>query len=83
MRQQVSWLTGVFLLTVQGCKEIISNKFYGKDFIPYIGIRGFVINTIRTLGLFGIYLMAYVFKGKIWIILFPLKSFYDRTGVST
>jgi len=55
-------------------------KFYGKDFIPYIGIKGFLINTFRTLGLFGIYLLAYVFKGRVWNVLFPLKSFYD--GVS-
>lgn len=57
-------------------------KFYGKDFIPCIGIKGLLTNIVRTLGLFGIYLMGYVFKGKIWSVLFPLKSFYDKSGVT-
>lgn len=54
---------------------------YGKDFIPNLGIRGFVLNGIKTVGLFGIFLLGYVIKDKVWKIIHPLNRFYLKIVV--
>jgi glycosyltransferase involved in cell wall biosynthesis len=51
---------------------------YGKDIIPYLGFSGFYHNAIKTLGLFFIYLFGYIFKGKVWKVIYPLKQMYDQ-----
>lgn len=51
---------------------------YGKDLLPHLGITGFYHNALKTLGLFFIYMFGYVFKGKVWKVIYPLKQMYDQ-----
>jgi len=48
-------------------------KYYGKDFIPYIGIRGFIYNGARTIGLFLILFYGFIMKKNMTNILDRLK----------
>jgi len=52
--------------------------YYGKDFLSYLGIKGFLFNCIKTFGLFGVYLMGYIVKEKVWDIIYPLKIWYEQ-----
>jgi glycosyltransferase involved in cell wall biosynthesis len=52
--------------------------YYGKDFIPYIGFKGFVTNVIRTVSLFSLFTFGYFLKDRIWKIISPLNIFYRR-----
>jgi len=52
--------------------------YYGKDFIPHIGIRGFLFNATKTVMLFGLFLTGYVVKERIWKVVYPLKKLYEQ-----
>ena len=56
--------------------------YFGKDFIANIGIKGFIFNAFKTVGLFGLFLLGYIIKEKVWNIIYPLKVLYERGGVS-
>jgi len=53
-------------------------KNYGKDFIPYIGIKGFLFNSFKAVCLFGIFLIGYGIKEKVWEIIYPFKVWYEQ-----
>lgn len=48
--------------------------YYGKDFISYIGVKGFLFNVIKTLFLIDIYLLGHIFKGDVWKIIYKIKT---------
>ena len=50
--------------------------YYGKEFIPYIGIKGFLFNVIKTLLLIDIYLVGYFLKGNVWKIIYNVKTHF-------
>ncbi|EMR74113.1 putative glycosyltransferase [Thermoplasmatales archaeon SCGC AB-539-N05] len=56
--------------------------YFGKDFIPHIGLNGFLFNSFKTIGLFCVFLMGYLIKEKVWDIIYPLKTLYERRGLS-
>jgi len=56
-------------------------KYYGKDFIPHIGLKGFTFNVIKTVMLIGLFSVGYIFREGIWEIIYPLKKLYEQ-GVS-
>jgi len=51
---------------------------YGKDFIPYIGFKGFVFNGIKLVALFGLFLSSYIIKDRVWNILHPFKFWFEQ-----
>lgn len=53
-------------------------KHYGKDLFPFLGVSGFVSNVVKTLGLFFIFLLGFLFKDRVWKIIYPLKTFYEQ-----
>ena len=54
------------------------NYYYGNDLIPHIGITGFAFKIIKTVGLFGVYLLGYIIKEKVWNIVYPIKTLYEQ-----
>lgn len=56
-------------------------KYYGKEFLPKLGLRGFLFNVTKTVLLFGLFLFGYIVKEKIWKVIYPLKKLYEQ-GVS-
>jgi glycosyltransferase involved in cell wall biosynthesis len=55
--------------------------YYGKEFIPNIGYRGFMFNAFKTVGLLGIFSLGYLIGDRIWTIIRPLNSFYQQRGL--
>lgn len=53
-------------------------RFYGKDFITYLGVKGFAFNVMKSSLLITLFLLGYIFKEKIWDIIFPLKQIYQE-----
>ena len=49
-------------------------KYYGKDFIPYLGIKGFIYNVIRTVGVLSILFYGYVVNRNMTTCLDRLKE---------
>jgi glycosyltransferase involved in cell wall biosynthesis len=56
-------------------------KYYSRDFIKYIGLKGFLFNSIRAIVLIGIFLLGYIVKDKIWNVLYKLKMIYEKVVV--
>lgn len=52
--------------------------YFGKDFLSYIGIKGFIFNAFKTVMLFGIFLSGYIIKERVWEIIYPLKVLYEQ-----
>ena len=57
-------------------------NYYGNDFIRKLGIRGFISNIMKTITLFALFLMGFGVKEKIWNIIYPLKTAYDKRKIS-
>lgn len=53
---------------------------YGRDFIPYLGVKSFVFNCVKMLGLVSVYLMGYIFHNRIWRVIYPIKTFLEGTN---
>jgi len=53
-------------------------KYYGKDFISKIGVKGFLLNAMKTILLVSLFSFGYIVKEKIWRIIYPLKKLYER-----
>jgi len=53
-------------------------KYYGKDFLPELGIKGFLFNVIKTVMLFKLFLIGYLVKERIWKVIYPLKKLYEQ-----
>jgi len=54
-------------------------KYYGKEFLPRLGLRGFLFNVTKTVLLFGLFLFGYIVKEKIWKVIYPLKKLYEQS----
>ena len=54
-------------------------KYYGKEFLPKLGLRGFLFNVVKTVLLFGLFLFGYIVKEKIWKVIYPLKKLYEQS----
>jgi len=54
--------------------------YFGKDFLPRIGIKGLILNAIKTTFLFGIFLLGYIIRERVWDIIYPLKIIYEQGG---
>jgi uncharacterized membrane protein len=52
-------------------------KYYGKYFLHHIHIKGFIFNSIKTIGLLSMYLSGYVLKERIWVVLYPFKRWFS------
>ena len=52
--------------------------YYGKDFIHWIGFKGFLINLMKTILLWKLFILGYVIKDRIWKIIYPLDVFYRK-----
>jgi len=52
--------------------------YYGKDFIPNIGIKGFVFNVVKTVFLISLFSLGYIVKERIWKIVYPLKKLHEK-----
>jgi MFS family permease len=53
----------------------------GSSAQPYIGAR--VFNTLGWNILFGVYAVAFVLAASTWVIINPLRSFYDRRRLTS
>jgi len=51
---------------------------YGKDFIPNIGIKGFIFNGLKTVALVSLFSFGYIVKERIWKIVYPLKKLHEQ-----
>jgi len=49
-------------------------KYYGKDFIPYLGIKGFIYNVGRTIGVLSILFYGYLVNKNMTTMLDRLKE---------
>jgi len=52
--------------------------YYGKDFIPYIGLKGFLFNGFKTVALVSLFSLGYIVKERIWKIVYPLKKLHEK-----
>jgi glycosyltransferase involved in cell wall biosynthesis len=57
-------------------------QYYGHDFIPYLGIRGFLLNVCKTLVLFFLFLMGYIIGDRVSPLVCSLESFYRQGRLS-
>lgn len=53
-------------------------RLYGHDMLPYLGIKGFIFNIVKSALLITLFLLGYVWKEKVWDIIFPLKEMYQN-----
>jgi len=53
-------------------------RFYGKDMLLYLGVRGFLFNIIKSGLLVTLFLLGFIFKEKIWGVIFKLKNLYQE-----
>lgn len=52
--------------------------YFGKDFLKKIGIKGFLMNAVKTLALFDLFLLGFIVKEKVWNIIYPIKTTYEK-----
>jgi len=52
--------------------------YYGKEFLPRLGLRGFIFNVTKTVMLFMLFLTGYIVKERIWKVIYPLKKLYEQ-----
>jgi len=52
--------------------------YYGKDFIPYVGIKGFLFNTFKTVVLVSLFSFGYIIKERVWDLVYPLKKLHEK-----
>lgn len=53
-------------------------RLYGKDMLPYLGVRGFTFNIVKSGLLVALFSLGFIFKEKIWKIIFHLKEMYQE-----
>ena len=53
-------------------------KKYGGDVFKELGYSAGIFKGITTVGLIGMYSMGYVFKNKIWNVIYPIKDMYEE-----
>jgi len=52
--------------------------YYGKDFLPNIGIKGFMFNALKTVALVSLFSFGYIVKERIWNVVYPLKKLHEK-----
>jgi len=52
--------------------------YYGKDFLPNVGIKGFLFNTIKTVVLISLFSFGYIIKERVWNFVYPLKKLHEE-----
>jgi len=52
--------------------------YYGRDFIPLLGIKGFIFKFIKTSLVVGLLMCGYIVKNRVWKVIYPLDMFYRR-----
>lgn len=52
--------------------------YYGKEFIPNVGLKGFIFNALKTVTLISLFLSGYIVKERIWKIVYPLKKLHEK-----
>ena len=72
--------TGRFSFFIKIAEVLDFWKGYGEDFILYLGVKGFILNSFKTIALFGTFLLGYIIKEKVWNIIYPLKMLYEQGG---
>jgi glycosyltransferase involved in cell wall biosynthesis len=53
-------------------------KYYGKDFIPRVGFKGFFFNVAKTVVLISLFSFGYIVKERIWTLVYPLKKLHEE-----
>jgi len=53
-------------------------KYYGKDFIPRVGLKGFVFNVGKTIVLISLFSLGYIVKERVWKLVYPLKKLHEE-----
>lgn len=53
-------------------------RLYRKDFIPQLGYRGFAFNVVKSALLVTLFLLGFVFREKVWKIIYKLKMMYQE-----
>ena len=50
---------------------------YGFDVIKYLSLTELVIKVVNSIGLVIVYFLGFIFKNRIWNVLYPIKEMYE------
>lgn len=53
-------------------------RLYGNDMVRFLGARGFLFNVTKSFLLLTLFLLGFIFKEKVWKIIFQLKGWYQK-----